>query len=198
MTYPSQRKVDYVPDAAGRVQNVKNDTTGLVYATVGYTPASGIQTVTMPQITETLTWNDRGQVTQLAAGAPMKSPLLTLGLYPCMGSAVVACAGGNTGSLQSQTIAAPGLSVTQTYQYDGVNRLTAASEGSAWNQSYGYDGYGNRWVSPGGTGYTLSPFTPTVPRVSRQPHSIRSASAEPSWTRCMTSTTLKIMPRMKP
>ena len=39
----------------------------------------------------------------------MKSPLLTLGLYPCTGSAVVSCATGNTGSLQSRTIAAPGL-----------------------------------------------------------------------------------------
>jgi YD repeat-containing protein len=125
-TYPSGRKVDYVPDAAGRIQNVTNDASGLVYATVGYTPASDIRTVQMPSITEALAWNDRGQVTQLAAGVPNTTPLLTLGLYPCPGTSVVTCPTGNTGSLQSQSIVTPGLTLTQSYGYDTVNRRRAA------------------------------------------------------------------------
>ncbi|MBV8062352.1 MAG: hypothetical protein JOY51_02105, partial [Nevskia sp.] len=40
------------------------------------------------------------------------SSLLTLGLYPCASSAA-SCSSGNNGNLQSQTIAAPGLSLSQ-------------------------------------------------------------------------------------
>ena len=51
----------------------------------------------------------------------------------------------------SQTITAPGFSVTQTYSYDQVNRLASATETAAsvqtWQQVYGYDVYGNRWVN---------------------------------------------------
>ena len=60
----------------------------------------------------------------------------------------------NNGDLQSQTIALPGLSVTQNYTYDHLNRLTNATEtgGAGWAQCYGYDVTGNRWVSPASTG----------------------------------------------
>ena len=55
-------------------------------------------------------------------------------------------ADGNTalnGSMQSQTIVRPGLNVTQTYSYDGVNRLTSAVESGVWFQAYVYDKAGN-------------------------------------------------------
>ena len=160
MQYPSGRTVDYVPDAAGRITTVKNDATQLAYATVGYTPAGGIQTLTMPKITETLSWNDRQQVYGLVAG-PAGTSLLTLGLYPCAGNAY-GCSTGNTGNLQSETVGIPGLSLTQTLTYDPLSRLSAAGEGSgSWSQGYGYDQWGNRWV-PSSSGYTLSPLTPTV------------------------------------
>jgi RHS repeat-associated protein len=68
----------------------------------------------------------------------------------------------NNGNVLRQTIAAPGLSLTQDYCYDSLNRLASASEngGANWSQSYGYDRWGNRWVSAS-TGYTLSSLTPT-------------------------------------
>jgi hypothetical protein len=72
---------------------------------------------------------------------------LSIGLYPCIGLST-SCASGNTGNILTQTIAAPGLSLTQSYIYDAVHRLTTAGEGSSsWSQSYGYDTGGNRWVS---------------------------------------------------
>ncbi len=43
----------------------------------------------------------------------------------------------------------PGLSLTQSYTYDHLNRLTQAQEtgGSAnWSQAYNYDVLGNRWI----------------------------------------------------
>ena len=42
-----------------------------------------------------------------------------------------------------------GLDVTQSYGYDGLNRLISASEGTSWTQTYDYDRYGNRAVRAG-------------------------------------------------
>jgi RHS repeat-associated protein len=56
-------------------------------------------------------------------------------------------ASANNGNLESHVIRQPGRTWAQSYSYDGVNRLTAASEAGGWSRSYGYDQYGNRWVS---------------------------------------------------
>ncbi len=70
---------------------------------------------------------------------------------------------GNNGTIQAIIINSPGLSATQNYSYDLLNRLASASEGgSSWAQTYGYVN-NNRYVSSN-TGFTLSPFTPTVKR----------------------------------
>jgi len=53
----------------------------------------------------------------------------------------------NNGNLASHVIRQPNRTWTQSYSYDGVNRLTSASESGGWSQSFGYDQYGNRWVS---------------------------------------------------
>jgi RHS repeat-associated protein len=55
--------------------------------------------------------------------------------------------------------------VSQTYDYDRVNRLKEASESGAsgWKRTYGYDGWGNRWVDPApdkSYGIALSAITP--------------------------------------
>ena len=68
--YPSGRKVDLGIDTAGRLASLKDDRSQKVYANnLGYTAAGGLNTVTMPvpNITETLSWNDRGQVVGLKA-----------------------------------------------------------------------------------------------------------------------------------
>jgi RHS repeat-associated protein len=51
----------------------------------------------------------------------------------------------NNGNVMSQTLAP--LNVTQSFQYDGVNRLKVASEGAAWSWTFDYDKFGNQWVS---------------------------------------------------
>lgn len=161
--YPSGRTIDYTPDTAGLITSVTNDTTGIPYASAVYTPSGGVATLTMPKITETWSWNDRQQVVGIAAGPPGGTALLSLGLYPCTGQ-VTFCTTGNTGSIQSDTIAAPnvGFSQTQTQTYDALNRLKTSGEGStSWSQAYSFDQPGNRWVTSS-PGFTLSSFTPTV------------------------------------
>jgi RHS repeat-associated protein len=64
----------------------------------------------------------------------------------------------NNGNVSHQSIqvkataTAPALSLTQSYLYDPVNRLSSASESGGinpWTQSNGYDRFGNRWASSG-------------------------------------------------
>jgi RHS repeat-associated protein len=67
--------------------------------------------------------------------------------------------GGDNGNLVSQSIQVGSITNTQSYAYDGVNRLlmaveggTAASTGSCpggvtWCEQYGYDRFGNRFVA---------------------------------------------------
>jgi len=57
--------------------------------------------------------------------------------------------GDNNGNVYSQALDAPGLpaTLTQTYNYDGVNRLGGVTEtGGAtnWSRTFAYDDYGNR------------------------------------------------------
>src|SRR5207253_619466 len=70
----------------------------------------------------------------------------------------------NNGNLLSHTIRVQGsASITQSYTYDGVNRLQSASEngGTSWSEQFGYDRYGNMWVTSYG-GMTLSAQTATA------------------------------------
>jgi len=88
----------------------------------------------------------------------------TLGTYQKQPTALVASKNGspllnlgwsygpdasNNGNVMGATI---GSTYTQSFTYDPLNRLKAASEtgGSGWQQTYVYDGYGNRAVLGGG------------------------------------------------
>ena len=57
------------------------------------------------------------------------------------------------------------LSFTQSFTYDGVNRLQTASESNngstTWSRRFSYDPYGNAWVS-GNSGVALAGTTPTA------------------------------------
>jgi RHS repeat-associated protein len=56
----------------------------------------------------------------------------------------------NNGNIHTQQIRANAqLDVTQTYTYDGVNRLASATEGG-WSRNYYYDAFGNRAVKGSG------------------------------------------------
>jgi RHS repeat-associated protein len=74
----------------------------------------------------------------------------------------------NNGNIKSQTITVPtagtsaGFTATQTYGYDGLNRLTSAAETSggqaSWRQTFDYDQFGNRMMIRTGQ----SPTTPDL------------------------------------
>ena len=177
MTYPSGRQVSYALDAADRVQTVQNVTGGGNYASsITYTPAGGLSGMTMGNgVTQQLTWNDRQQPLSITAKSASNTALLTLGLYPCA-SQGTSCTSGNNGNLQSQMIVVPNLgTLTQSYTFDSLNRLTNASEtgGSGWTQSYGYSGNGNVYVS---ANTNLPPLSSETP----QGASWYSASAVPN------------------
>ena len=147
------------------MQSAQNGSTQANYAPVAYTAAGNVSSLALGNgVTEQSSWNDRLQMTGLAATQAGGSSVLSLNFYPCANQAT-ACPTGNTGSVQSQTIAAAGLNVTQTYSYDAANRLSGASEGPAWSRSLAYNsssGYnsGNMYVSAN-SGVPLSSFTPT-------------------------------------
>src|SRR5206468_2503531 len=109
-------------------------------------------------------YNNRLQVTGMllrtqapAAGCPATNNQvqLTLGYY---------ATGANNGNIVSQTISdGASWSVTESYDYDALNRLHWAQEagGTGWMETYGYDQWGNRWVDPGqSNGIVLSGNTP--------------------------------------
>ena len=159
ITYPSGRTINYALDAADRVTTVTNVATGLNYASlITYMAPGVVASMHMGNgVTQTLSWNDRAQPTRLQVNSGANN-LLALQFYPCAGQAV-SCTNGNNGNLQSQTITAPSFSVSQTYGYDKLNRLTCANESTnstavspcgsgspGWAQQYGYDPVGNRWV----------------------------------------------------
>ena len=54
----------------------------------------------------------------------------------------------NNGNVITQTIE-PGAAtpITQSFGYDGLNRLETFSESGSVSETYGYDQWGNRWVS---------------------------------------------------
>jgi RHS repeat-associated protein len=169
MTYPSGRTVSYNYDGAGRVNEVVNYTSSTTK--IGYAPHGAIASIVLKNgLTETTTFNNRLQTTEILVATPAGSTLLDL--TNSYGTS------NNNGNLLSQSINP--LGVTQRYAYDSVNRLAVAVEqGSTltglscpsgilyWCESYGYDQYGNRWVNQALTGNGLALTEPGVtPRSS--------------------------------
>src|SRR5436853_4889512 len=60
------------------------------------------------------------------------------------------------GNVLTHTYSGGGLSYTQTFGYDSLNRLTTSNEnGTSWSQTNAYDRYGNRWIDLGGGNQSL-------------------------------------------
>jgi RHS repeat-associated protein len=162
--YPSGRVITTGYDSAGRLASVTGQKSGEPNKTYSsqftYTPHGAIASVTLGNnLVEATTFNGRLQPTFIKLGTtPNPTSVLQLG-----DEYTSECQTGNNGNVMRQTITAPGLSLTQDYCYDSLNRLSSASEnsGANWSQTYGYDRWGNRWVSAS-TGYTLSSLTPTL------------------------------------
>jgi YD repeat-containing protein len=84
---------------------------------------------------------------------------------------------GNNGNVQGQKITRGSQNWTQTYAYDGVNRLSGSLETSNWSQSYGYDAFGNRWAA----GWNPSSLTPTTNVFNAATNRVNGASYDGRW-----------------
>jgi len=184
MTYPSGRSVTTGYDNAGRAAAVSGTMSGNARNYAGIASAvSGLNIATCTQciqyashgaisqthlsqssggqwaINEQHEYNGRLQPTSIAAtlvssGQTIRS--LTFGYAASQQSD----GADNNGNLLSQTIAGAGLTsaVTQTYAYDGANRIARATEGTCSPlQGFSYDTWGNGWVSS----YTQSSVCPS-------------------------------------
>src|SRR4029079_17024207 len=74
----------------------------------------------------------------------------------------------NNGNVRSQPLDLSGITVTETYTYDTINRLKSAEEnntgGTVWKQAFTYDAYGNRRIDadPNKTTPSLGGDNPTI------------------------------------
>ncbi len=158
--YPSGRTVTNSFDAAGRVIGLKGlfNSNPTAYASnIAYAAQGPLQSVLLGNgITENwLFATPQLQPTQVQAGSALT---LTWGY----GSNST-----NNGNILSASIATvpptgPPLNASQSFGYDRVNRLTAASEGGTWTRNYGYDEWGNGWVALN----SILPLDPTTPTAS--------------------------------
>jgi hypothetical protein len=156
--YPSGRNLTTCYDSAGRAQLVKDGSK--TYAAVddgpdpeastvtlkGFAPNGAVQRLRMgTNLVEIRTLNTRQQTERIWSGVLTQSlsyaPLLKL-------SYGYGAAGANNGNVLSQSMTAGALSLTQSYGYDGLNRLVSAQEAGAspWTETSSYDKWGNRWA----------------------------------------------------
>lgn len=170
-TYPAvpgagdRRVVQYTNDAAGRLSALSSAATSYAPAasvsTIGYAPNNALQTETYGNgLIHAVDYNNRLQPTSIKLGTS-GNPVSVVSLGFGYGTTT------NNGNLLSQTYAGGGLSYTQNFNYDSLNRLTTASEnsGSSWSQTNGYDRYGNRWIDLGGGNQSLY-FSTSTNRIS--------------------------------
>ncbi len=177
-TYPSGRIVNTEYDSAGRTAGVKNQSTGAYYAGGAATDATNrIQYAAHGAVSalklgnglwEHANFNTRLQPEQIGLGTQStnSSKLQLDYTYHAPNAA------DNNGNVQSQTITMPGLSVTQSYSYDSLNRLQVAQEqnGASWKQVFKYDQYGNRNFDAGTTTTDLASkvTNPTINTATNQ------------------------------
>lgn len=144
MRYPSGRTVTYAQDGAK------------LYAQgIGYTAHGAITQMQLGNgLVEQWLYNSRLQPTSVRLGD-------VAGSDSAFGAALDYGATNNNGNLLSQRITGMGLDRTQTYQYDGVNRLIGSGELAVWSRNFAYDQQGNGWVSSA-SGLSTSSFTPVT------------------------------------
>jgi YD repeat-containing protein len=159
-TYPSGRMVAQGYDRAGRLNSVSGQQSGeqaKTYAdSLTYWPGGAVKDLRLGNgLWEHTQLNTRLQPTEIDLGtqAGAVDRLKLAYSYETM-------TGGqsnhdNNGNVLSQSITVPtigtaqGFMATQTYGYDGLNRLTSMTETGGLFQGYSYDRYGNRAVTAG-------------------------------------------------
>jgi len=160
-TYPAvpgagdRRTVSYTNDGAGRLGALSSSATsyapGASVSSIGYAAHNGMNTETFSNgLIQAIDYNNRLQATLIKLGTS-GSPTSVVSLAYSYGTT------NNNGNVLSHTYGGGGLSYTQAFGYDSVNRLTTANEnsGSNWSQTNAYDRYGNRWIDLGGGNQSL-------------------------------------------
>jgi RHS repeat-associated protein len=160
-TYPAvpgagdRRLITYTNDAAGRLGSLSSSATTYAPAasvsTIGYAAHNALNTETYGNgLIHAVDYNNRLQPTQIKLGTS-GSPTSVVSLGYSYGTT------NNNGNVLTHTYSSGGLSYTQTFGYDSLNRLTTSNEnsGASWSQPNGYDRYGNRWIDLGGGNQSL-------------------------------------------
>jgi RHS repeat-associated protein len=158
--YPSvpgagdRRLVSYTNDAAGRLSSLSSVATSYAPAasvsSIGYAAHNALNTETYGNgLIHAIAYNNRLRPTQIKLGIS-GNPTSVVSLGYSYGTT------NNNGNVQTHTYAGGGLSYTQNFGYDSLNRLTTSNEnGTNWSQTNGYDRYGNRWIDLGGGNQSL-------------------------------------------
>lgn len=177
-TYPSLRTVSYNYDFAGRANSVTGtlgDNLSRTYSdTITYSPFGGLAQErfgTTTAIYNKLFYNVRGQLAEIREGLTPNDTSWRRGAIINFYSTCWGMCGGensttpmpdNNGNLKTQQVFVPLVDdgtyeqhytmLSQSYDYDSLNRLQSAQEGS-WKQTYAYDRFGNRTINsnPGAT-----------------------------------------------
>lgn len=152
-TYPSGRIVASEYDPAGRLAGVKKAATSFFYAggastdnsnRLQYSASGAISQMRLGnQLWEHTNFNSRLQPIQIGLGTSSTNSSV-LQLDYDYGTTT------NNGNVAGHTITIPGLTLSQSYTYDMLNRLETANEngGTSWKQKFLYDRYGNRRIDP--------------------------------------------------
>lgn len=118
---------------------------------MGYASHNGLKTETYGNsLVHAITYNNRLQANEIKLGTA-GNPTSILDITYNYGTT------NNNGNLLSTSYAGGGLSYTQSFGYDALNRLTTSNEngGASWSQTNAYDRYGNRWIDLGGGNQSL-------------------------------------------
>jgi RHS repeat-associated protein len=160
-TYPTGRKITTSFDIAGRVESVTGYASEFRYA-----PHGALASVKLGNgLWEHTNYNSRLQPVEIGLGTTRNEPSTNSSVLRLVYNYESFDQTGkslrdNNGNVHSQKISMPGLELTQSYDYDPLNRLKIAQElkGGAeqWKQNYVYDRFGNRRLDAGTTFPNLS------------------------------------------
>ena len=185
-TYPSGRTVTNTYDGAGRTASVsgylgdstlRTYSTGITYAAAGQMTQEQFGTTT--PIFNKLFYNSRGQLAEIREGLTGNDTSWQRGAIinfystcwgMCGGSTSTTPMTDNNGNLKTQQVFIPQVDdatyeqhydvLSQSYEYDSLNRLQNVHDGNNWRQSYTYDRWGNRTIDQD----SLKTFGTNIPK----------------------------------
>jgi RHS repeat-associated protein len=169
-----RRTVGYSYDASARLSGVSSSATSYAAAasvsSIEYAAHNGLKNETYGNnLIHRVAYNNRLQPIEIKLGTS-GSPASIVDIDYSYGSTT------NNGNISSIDYNGGGLSYTQAFTYDSLNRLATANEnsGSAWSQTNNYDRYGNRRIDFGGGTYNLA-FGSTTNKITTSGYSYDSA-----------------------